>query len=215
MLGTEVQFARTMTEHADGGHRPLIVGIGGTLRQKSSSERALHRSLHFASLMGARTHAVTGTNLPSEIYDPSSQTRSAEAVRLVEMLRAADGVIVASPAYHGSISGHLKNAIDYTEDMRTDEAPYLDGRSVGLICCAMGWQAGGATLSAMRSITHSLRGWPTPMGVLVNTAVARFQTDNSCTDEAIDGQLKIMAGQVMEFALMRCQSRQSALIDAQ
>jgi FMN reductase len=179
---------------------PIIVGIGGTIRDQSSSQKALQRCMHFAANLGARTFTITGTQMPVEIYDPSRQERSVEATRLVNLLRSADGVIIASPAYHGSISGHLKNALDYTEDMRGDAAPYLDGRAVGVICCAMGWQAGGATLGAMRSIVHALRGWPTPMGVLINSTEARFDESDRCSVPAIDDQLRIMAGQVFEFA---------------
>jgi len=190
--------------------RPLIVGIGGTVRDQSSSEKALRRCLFFAEQHGARTAAITGTMLPADIYDPSKTTRSAEANYLISLLRAADGVIIASPSYHGSISGHLKNALDYTEDMRTDARPYLDGRSVGLICCAMGWQAGGATLGTMRDITHALRGWPTPMGVLVNSTVTSFTEDCTCLDASIDQQLQIMASQAVGFAMMSLRDARQA-----
>ncbi|NMG41708.1 FMN reductase [Chelativorans sp. ZYF759] len=186
---------------------PLIVGVGGTTREESSSERALRRTLSFAKTHGARTVAVTGSALPDSIYDPVKSERCPKAFSLIELLRSADGVIFSSPAYHGSISGFLKNALDYIEDMRDDDQPYLEGRAVGLICCAMGWQAGGATLGAMRSITHSLRGWPTPIGVLINSAATGFGADDRCLDEAIDQQLRIMAGQIVEFAFARNSAR--------
>ncbi|WP_164076638.1 NADPH-dependent FMN reductase, partial [Stenotrophomonas maltophilia] len=81
------------------------------------------------------------------MYNPGETERSAEAARLVEAFRRCHGVIVASPAYHGTLSGLVKNALDYTEDLRTDERVYFDGLAVGLIVCAGGWQAGGQTLA--------------------------------------------------------------------
>ena len=183
--------------------QPVIVGIGGTTRPQSSSQRALERCLAFARESGAETVLVSGPQLPTGIYDPSRAERSAEALELVRLLRRADGLIIASPAYHGSISGHLKNALDFTEDMRGDARPYLDGRAVGLICTAMGWQAGGATLAALRAIAHALRGWPTPLGVLINTAVTGFDSNGCCLDAATDDQLRMMAKQVVEFAQMK------------
>jgi len=195
------------TKTRDLDSAPVIVGIGGTTRLASTSERALSRALQLAETLGARTIAVTGPALPSAIYDPARLERSAEAARLVGLLRSADGVIISSPSYHGSISGHLKNALDFTEDMRGDERPYFEGRSVGLICCAMGPQAGGATLGAMRSIVHALRGWPTPMGVLINSTATGFEADNRCTDAVADGQIRIMTAQVVEFAAMMAVAR--------
>ena len=65
----------------------------------------------------------------------------------------------------------IKNALDYAEDTAKDARPYLDGRAVGCIACAYGWQATDSTLIAMRSIVHALRGWPTPLGVAANTTM--------------------------------------------
>jgi FMN reductase len=137
------------------------------------------------------------------MFAPESPARTPEAQRLVELLRRSDGVILASPGYHGSISGLLKNALDYTEDMRGDARSYFDSRAVGCIVSAAGWQAVGSTLAAMRSIVHALRGWPTPLGVGINSTTKCFAPDGSCLDEAVAGQLRMMAGQVVEFAAMR------------
>ena len=103
------------------------------------------------------------------MYAPESSVRSEGAQRLIAALRRAHGVILSTPCYHGSVSGLVKNALDYTEDMCQDAEPYLDGRAVGLIVCGHGWQSTGVVLSAFRSIVHALRGWPTPMGVAINT----------------------------------------------
>ena len=79
----------------------------------------------------------------------------------------------------------MKNALDYTEDMCKDAEPYLDGRAVGLIVCGHGWQSTGVVLSAFRSIVHALRGWPTPMGVAINTLVERFDEKGAGIAEPI------------------------------
>jgi FMN reductase len=72
-----------------------------------------------------------------------------------------------------------------------------------LIACAHGWQATGATLTALRSIVHALRGWPTPLGVAINTSESRFGEDNTPSNPVIAKQLAIMATQVVQFALQR------------
>jgi FMN reductase len=97
----------------------------------------------------------------------------------------------------------VKNALDYTEDMRQDAEPYLDGRAVGLIVCGHGWQSTGVVLSAFRSIVHALRGWPTPMGVAINTLVERFDEESAEITEQVARPMGIMVGQVIEFARQR------------
>lgn len=149
-----------------------IVGIGGTLRPMSSSDRALRAALDGAEADGARTRHFTGEQLSAlPLYDPMDPVRTDAAREFVEELRLADGYVIASASYHGGIPGMLKNAIDYTEDMVADENVYLSGKPVGLITVGKGWQAGATTLSALRDVVHALRGWPTPYGCVLNTEV--------------------------------------------
>jgi FMN reductase len=182
---------------------PFIVGLGGTTRDGSSSEMAVRYALKVAERMGAETDLIAGSDLIFPMFAPEQSYRHPRAERLIDLLRRSDGIIIASPGYHGSISGLIKNALDYTEDMRTDSAVYFDGRAVGSIVCAAGWQTTGTTLTALRSIVHALRGWPTPMGVGINTTTKVFDKSGVCLDEGVAKQLEIMASQVVQFARMR------------
>jgi FMN reductase len=177
---------------------PLIVGLGGTTRPGSSTERALQAALDRAQALGCRTLALGCGALPIEPYDPARPDRSAQARALVDALRQADGVILATPSYHGGVSGLMKNAIDFAEDLRDDARPYLSGRAVGTIVCAEGPQALGTTLQALRAIVHALRGWPTPYGAAVNTAARPFGPDGD--DPAAVLACTLVADEVVRFA---------------
>jgi len=177
-----------------------VVGIGGSLRADSQSERALRIALAGAEDAGAETSIITGSGLLLPFYDPAVTDRPAEAVRLVEEIRTADGVILVSPGYHGTVSGLFKNALDYVEDLREDARPYLDGRAVGCVAAAYGWQAAVTTLTALRSIVHALRGWPTPLGAAVNSGQVKFDADGTCSDEKVEQSLRTIGAQVVEFA---------------
>ena len=184
--------------------RPLIVGIGGTVRTPSSSERVLGLALAAAEAAGARTQLIGGevrSRLP--IYTPADPGEPPERSALVEAVRAADGVIVATPGYHGSLSGLIKNALDSLEPLRDDARPYLDGRAVGCIVVADGWQACGSALAALRSIVHALRGWSTPLGATINSALKPFDDDGALTDPRDAFQVETVARQVVDFALTR------------
>lgn len=177
---------------------PLIVGLGGTTSDGSATERVLQASLDAAAALGARTRLLAGTDLDLPMYAPGPRGRRARA--LVEALREADGVILASPAYHGTVSGLVKNALDHAEDLRCADPPYLEGRAVGCIAVAGGPQAGAATLATLRAIGHALRGWPTPLGVAVDTSDRVFDGGGAIDDAVVLGRLDLLADQVVGFA---------------
>ena len=180
--------------------RPLVVGLGGTVRPGSSSERALVKALAIAEAAGARTELFGGAFLAGlPIYNPHDPLVGDEQARFLTAVRAADGVIVSSPGYHGSISGVVKNALDTLEGLREDERPYFDGRAVGCIVSAGGAQAAGSTLAALRSIVHALRGWPTPFGATLG-ASGLFDEAGEFADPRDAWQIETVARQVVDFA---------------
>jgi FMN reductase len=192
------------TGQENGAGRPFVVGIGGSARPGSSTDTALRVALAAADRAGARATLFDGAFLARlPLYAPGSADRTEEARELLSAVQAADGVLLASPGYHGGISGLVKNALDYLEDLRRDERPYLEGRAVGCIVTALGWQASASTLVGLRSVVHALRGWPTPLGVALNTAEEIFDPEGTCTDEKAAVQLDLVAHQVVGFAGMR------------
>jgi FMN reductase len=179
---------------------PLIVGLGGTVRPGSTSETALVRALAAAEAAGARTELFGGAFLAAlPIFDPRMQAPDAGRERFLDAVRRADGLVIASPGYHGSISGLVKNALDCLEDLREAERPYLDGRAVGCIVSASGGQAAGGALAALRAIVHALRGWPTPFGATLN-AGRLFDEEGAFANPNDAWQVETVAGQVVAFA---------------
>ncbi len=180
---------------------PSIVGLGGTARPDSTSETALVKALAAAEALGARTLLFGGAFMAAlPLYNPDDSRPHAERDRLLDAVRHADGLIVATPGYHGSISGLVKNALDSLEGLRGDPRPYFDGRAVGCVVTATGWQACGSTLAALRSIVHALRGWPTPLGAALNTGQGLFDPDGTFLDPRDAWQVETVAAQVVAFA---------------
>lgn len=182
------------------GQGPLVVGLGGTLRANSSTERALRHCLAAVERQGGRTKLFSGGDIEFPMYNPHDPSRTREAIQLVAALREADAVIVGSPGYHGGISGLVKNALDYIEDMREDSRVYLDNKPWGCISCAYGWQAAVGTLNQLRGIGHALRAWPTPLGVAINSADRLFDEAGELVDATVTAQLDLLASQLLTFA---------------
>ena len=180
---------------------PLVVGIGGTIGGVASTERALKIALDSAGREGFRTRLFGGADMAQlPLYNPKATERTPQERDFIETMRDASAIIIASPGYHGSISGVVKNALDLLEETAQDPRPYLADMPVGLIATAFGWQATGSTIAALRSIVHALRGWPTPFAAAINTQITKFDEDGGASDPAVLDQLALVGRQVARFA---------------
>ena len=184
--------------------RPLIVGIGGTARANSSSERAVAAALRAAESLGAETKLFNGEFVSrTPMYIPDRMVRTHDEIEFVNTVRSCHGIIVGTPGYHGSLSGPVKNILDLLEDTAGDLRPYLDGCGFGCVVTAYGWQACGTTLVTLHLIAHALRAWPTPLGVALNASTPLFESDGTCIDRKTQEQLFMVARQVVELAQWR------------
>ena len=181
-----------------GSRGMLVVGIGGSRRPGSSTERVIAAVLADLESRGATTKLYGGESLLFPHYEPGAPLDAAAADYLATV-RAADAVVLGSPGYHGGISGLVKNAVDYLEELRDDPAPYLEGKAVGCVTTAYGWQAAVSTLSALRQTVHALRGWPTPYGIAMNVTGGLCSFDGRFTDTRAGESTGIVASQIMQF----------------
>jgi FMN reductase len=194
---------------------PKIVGIGGTARQNSTSERAVVEALRTCTALGAETTLFNGefvSRLP--LYVPDRTVRTQDEQDFIAAVRSCHGIIVGTPGYHGSLSGPIKNILDLLEDTAKDQLPYLDGRAFGCVVTAYGWQACGTTLVSLRLIAHALRAWPTQFGAALNASTPLFEIDGTCIDDKVSRQLAVVATQVVDFARWRAAGLEHGGADA-
>lgn len=180
----------------------IVLGLGGSLRQPSDSEAAMRVALRGAADAGAQTEIITADGLDLPLYPAPNMAEHPRVIELLGAVRRADGLILASPAYHGTMSGALKNALDYLQFLAGDDPPYLDGRAVGILSTGAGTQAAVQTVNALRDVVHALRAWPTPIGVPIHGARGTL-TEDGQIDERTTEMLRAMGAQVVEFALAR------------
>lgn len=180
---------------------PLIVGLGGTTRPGSSTERLVSAVLEQCAARGAEVRLFGGAFL-AELphFAPDSPARTAQQIEFIATVRKASGVVIGTPGYHGGVSGLVKNAIDLLEDTRLDPRTYLDGLPVGLVVSTAGWQAGGVILSSLRGVVHAMRGWPTPIGITVNTVAQPPFLPDGQIDETLALAVEGQAQQILHLA---------------
>lgn len=149
---------------------------------------------------GASTYALAAADLELPLYAPHQPSDDPRAERLLESVGEADGIMIASPGYHGQISGLVKNALDYLEELSDGPRPYLEGRAVGCIVSATGWQGTVTALQSLRTVVHALRGWPTPLGIALNSTQPLFDADGRVRDPEVAARFDVVAEQVVGFA---------------
>ncbi|MBA2511626.1 MAG: NAD(P)H-dependent oxidoreductase, partial [Rubrobacteraceae bacterium] len=120
--------------------------------------------------------------------------------RLVEELRGADAILISTAAYHGTLAGVTKNALDFAQFLSGGEHPYFDGKVVGLISTAGGEQAGANATGAMVHVVHALRGVVAPLEVSVSKAWQRTDRSGNVTDEVYGGRLDALGELVVDLA---------------
>lgn len=182
-----------------------LVGIGGTLRESSTSLGALKRALRTARDIGAKTELLDLRELDLPMYVPGRTLdeygeRAADIGRFLETLRRADAVLISTATYHGTLAGVTKNALDFTQFMARDERPYLEGRVVGLIATAGGDQSALNAIGALTHAAHALRGVVAPVTVAVPRARRISDGAGNITDERLGARLDRLGRLVVDLA---------------
>lgn len=184
-------------------HTPLrVLGLGGTLRENSTSLWALQHTLEAARQAGAVTELVDlrRANLP--MYDPNLDLSDYDSnVRdFIKVASHADAFVISTAAYHGTLAGVTKNALDYFEFLSDAERPYLEDKPVGLIATAGGDQAAINSINAMVHVAHSLRGIALPLSVPIHNAKHVFDAEGHVINNKIATRLDKLGHLLVETA---------------
>ena len=178
---------------------PTIVGLGGSLALASKSRAALQRALEGAAAAGAETKLLDLRELDLPLYNPDADRPGAAASALIESCYQADGLIWSSPLYQGTISGALKNALDWLHLLGRRDPPYLHDKVIGLISAASGTQ-GLQAINTMEFAVRALRGWAVPYVVPVASAARVFEPSGRIKDESVEIQLATLGGEVVRVS---------------
>jgi FMN reductase len=163
-----------------------IVGIGGSMAERSASLTALRLALDGARSAGATVEMWSVRELALPLFAPSRvATPPPEALRLCEAVQRSDGLVLSSPMYHGTISGSFKNTIDWLELLARRTPPYLTDKFVGLISTAGGTQ-GLQAVNTMEFIVRSLRGWAVPLVLPIPKAWSLFNDDSTPDPQCVE-----------------------------
>ena len=176
-----------------------IVGLGGSVASSSKSLAALQAALDGASGAGAATQLLDIHELALPMYNPEHNEPTEAAATLIKSCHEADGLLWSSPMYQGTISGALKNALDWLHLLGDSDPPYLHDKVIGLISTAGGTQ-GLQAINTMEFVVRALRGWAVPYVVPVASASRVFDGEGRIQDQAVELQLQTLGGEVVRVA---------------
>lgn len=168
--------------------QPRILAFAGSTRRGSYNKRLLAVAVAGAREAGAEVTRIDLADLPMPLYDQDlerAEGMPANAAELKRLMREHDGFLIASPEYNSSITGVLKNAIDWaSRRSEPDEPPLVAFRGKAAVLMS----ASPGSLGGLRGLVH-VRAILSNLGVLVlpdQRAVSRahqaFADDGSLVD---------------------------------
>lgn len=168
-----------------------IVGIGGSLRADSYTMQALALAMQRVEALGAETEMLDLRELNLPFCDGGKGYPDYPDVeRLQKTVAHANGLILATPEYHGGVSGVIKNALDL---MSFEE---LSNKVVGAISI-LGGQSNSNALNELRLIMRWVHAWVIPEQIAIGQAWQAFAPDGTLKDEKLSSRLDEFASSLV------------------
>ena len=175
-----------------------VAGICGSLRKGSFTRMALHVALAGAKEAGARTRLLDLSEYHLIFCDGKEDESGypKDVFTLREDVRVAQGIILATPEYHGGYSGVLKNALDL---MGFEE---FEGKMLGLVGVSGGGMGAFGAMNNLRAVGRALHAWVIPEQASIPEAYKVFDASGTVKDSALEKRLKEVGRQVARFAYL-------------
>ena len=172
-----------------------ITGICGSLSADGATRKALTIALKGAIEYNAATALLELRDFNLVFYGSVQKDEyPPDVLELRQTLRNSHGIILATPEYHGSLSGTLKNMLDL---MSIEE---FETKIVGLIGVAGGHMGAINSLNTMKTICRNLHCWVLPGEVSISNSAQTFDDDGNVNDSAIEERLLSVGRQLVKFA---------------
>jgi chromate reductase len=185
---------------------PKIVAFAGSLRAASFNKKLLAIGVEAARADGAEVTVVDLRELALPLFDGDIEDATGlpeGAKRFKALLRASDGMLIASPEYNSSITGALKNAIDWASRTETDDEPALvafRGKAAALLAASPGALGGLRGLVTVRSILSNIGVHVLPDQVCIPVAYEAFDEAGKLKDEKRAKQVARLVKGLVDFA---------------
>ena len=169
-----------------------IVGINGSLRPGSYSAMALEVAISRVGALGIETEIIDLRKLSLPFCNGGDDYSDyPDVAKMQQTVKSAAGLILATPEYHGSVSGVMKNALDL---MSFEE---LSGKVAGLIS-VLGGQSNSNALNDLRIILRWVHAWVIPEQIGLGQAWKVFNEEGKILDEKLSQRFDAFAASLVD-----------------
>ncbi|HKG70964.1 MAG TPA: NAD(P)H-dependent oxidoreductase, partial [Nitrososphaeraceae archaeon] len=177
-----------------------VLGVAGSMRQESYSTRALKMVLEEAKKYNAESYMLELRKINLPLYDPSeitpdefsSNNNNLVLERITTSLRWADVFVLASPDYLGSMSGGMKNFLDYFWEV-------FAGKTFGYIVASH--EKGLTVADQMRTAVRQCYGWSMPYNISIN-GERDFDSTGNLINSALAKRIKMLARDLVTYGTL-------------
>jgi NAD(P)H-dependent FMN reductase len=185
-----------------GMNRPIrILAVGSSLREGSYSTLAAKMALDLSNKnYGAETNFLDLRSAKLPIYNPDDSSQN--IIQVGHLVRWADAFVLASPDYHGSMSGAMKNFLDHFWEE-------FAGKTFGYICASH--EKGLTVMDQMRTAVRQCYGWSLPYGISID-GEQDFNNKAAIINVLLNKRLRMLARDLVVYgSLIRGQFLQDII----
>lgn len=180
-----------------------ILAFAGSSRRGSLNQGILRSARRGAEGAGALVTHVDLRDLGLPLMDEDLEREHGApegATKLKQMMREADGFLVASPEYNAGMPPLLKNAIDWASRRAKDEPPGVAfrGKVAAFMSASAGAFGGIRALPTVRFLFENLGTMALPtLMAMPRTTEDSFGEDGFLKDEASRGKLEALGAELV------------------
>jgi len=165
---------------------PKLLAFAGSTRTESWNKKLIKIAVDGARAAGADVTLIDLRDFPLPLFDGDLETAGFPdvALKLKQLFLEHQGLLISSPEYNSSISGVLKNAIDWVSRSAPGEKPlacFVD-KVAALMSASPGALGGLRGLVHVRAILGNIKVLVLPEQVAVSKAHEAFNPDGSLKD---------------------------------
>lgn len=185
---------------------PKILAFAGSTRAGSFNKKLVKIAAAGAKEAGADVTVIDLRDYPMPLYDEDLEKKDglpSSTLKLKELMSSHHGFLISSPEYNSSISGVLKNTIDWTSRHGDDESTMscFKDKVAGIMSASPGGLGGLRGLVHVRAILGNMGVLVIPTQVAVSKAHEAFDSDGAIKDQKQDQQVKKIGASLAKMLL--------------
>jgi NAD(P)H-dependent FMN reductase len=175
--------------------QPKILAFAGSTRTGSYNKQLIRVAAEGARAAGAEVTLIDLRDFPMALFDEDLERENglpASARELKALFCEHEGLLISSPEYNSSITGVLKNALDWVSRTETEDEPSLlafCGKTAAIMSASPGGLGGIRGLVHLRALLGNIGVLVLPDQVTISAAHSAFDSEGGLTDQRKSAQV--------------------------